>query len=219
MDLTAQLLWQFLCFSHQYHKSLYWKFCNRVAGILSFICAVLLTKLTSHLIIEFLRKQKFRCCLEHTKNTVLKNLIHSTASEVSRSGEKVTSLDSRQALAGVTCVLDPLGLCSQEGDIWLDGILHTCQLHQRSKRKSQHVRTLCGFVTLSWGFRVHKPMNGLQRNIVIVFSAVTDSAAAPSSSQYWMENRTRAPRTGPAKMQKASTAQQEGIRTCTLEFV
>lgn len=101
------------------------------------------------------------------------------ASETSRSGVKVISLDSRQTLAGITCVLDLLGLCSQEGDIWLDGILHICQLHQRSKCKSQHVRTLCGFVTLSWGFGVHKPMNGLQRNIVIVFSSVTDTAATP----------------------------------------
>lgn len=101
------------------------------------------------------------------------------ASETSRSGVKVISLDSRQTLARITCVLDLLGLCSQEGDIWLDGILHICQLHQRSKCKSQHVRTLCGFVTLSWGFGVHKPMNGLQRNIVIVFSSVTDTAATP----------------------------------------
>lgn len=59
------------------------------------------------------------------------------------------SLDSKQTLAGVACALDLLGLCGQEGDIWLDGILHICQLNQRSKCKTQHVRTLCGFVTLS----------------------------------------------------------------------
>lgn len=71
------------------------------------------------------------------------------ASETSRSGVKVISIDTRQTLAGITCVLDLLGLCSQEGDIWLDGILHICQLHQGSKCKSQHVRTLCGFVNPS----------------------------------------------------------------------
>lgn len=101
------------------------------------------------------------------------------ASETSRSGVKVISLDTRQTLAGIMCVLDLLGLCSQEGDIWLDGILHICQLHQGSKCKSQHVRTLCGFVTPSWEFGVHKPMNGLQRNTVIVFSSVTDTAVTP----------------------------------------
>lgn len=81
------------------------------------------------------------------------------------------------------CVLDLHGLCSQKGDIWLDGILHICQLHQRSKCKSQHVRTLCGFVSLSWGSGVHKPMNGFQRNMVIVFSSVTGT---PVTTPEWL---------------------------------
>lgn len=48
------------------------------------------------------------------------------------------------------------------GAVWLHVICCVCQLHLRSKCKIHYSGTLCGFVTLPVGLRIHKPMNGLQ---------------------------------------------------------
>lgn len=70
------------------------------------------------------------------------------------------------------CVRHPR-LCALLGAVWLRVIFCVRQLHHRSKCKIHYLGTLCGFVTLPVGLRIHKPMNGLQQGINIVFSWMT----------------------------------------------